>query len=413
MKYISARSEGALERIAREMYNLESGKLVYGGESAASSTPADYPLLVVPPKTHTGLPLTFHYKPTAGVIFYIPTKDFNVYTMVHGIIKELDKLGYAHLAGRKVCEASPHAVMTVDIGADTFKPETLVRQTLPNKDDAGIMVTKMARLVQWSTITKTTENIPHTSSAAAFTWTILPFNSLMHLFVNRRNPITSMYACNTIVSSIFYDTVNAYKIAEGLVTNDVQMFSAPVFTPEQPLWMQIHKSFNYNSSIVVDRAFHPIYSNVGGALYYAEGMPNMNPNINISALPPVDDIKLRKATCFRCDLPLWGRCVVDKTPKAWCRFCINDKSAEWFRDNRDELVLYDTKKKPYEVHCPLINNILRLGSARYIAPGVYNAGEKYLLVCMTVNPNGSCMVLREVMLSGMPIIYAPKIVQLV
>lgn len=230
----------ALARLAAAMINFELGEEQFtsaaangaGGRALASPFAPAITIKTEPhPDAHHSFAREYTYRPTVGVLYFIPGEGFDLETLAAELCKLLPAYGYKHLcATSRVVEATPSAVLRHSGAALTITtlPHTVLGSQGPAPARYSADDTRPARLIVRSPVTKVLPLPPAASFGAAFTWYLLPFGAAFDV-----KTIETLEHFNALAAALLYDDAAFCRLDDAAVT-----FAAPgwdtLLTPALP-----------------------------------------------------------------------------------------------------------------------------------------------------------------------------------
>lgn len=337
IKVTSSTAE-AERRLVSTMINIERGALTVSDDGEALPLPhTPYPTIEVKPTTKRGLPVSYHLKPTVGVVYYTAGSGFQIQSFIDRVSKGLGQYGYGHLTSYRAITVSPCAIVKNTLELDECTAVVGPRRPY-RKGKGGIKPS--ARLILFTD--PSCEDVPsHISYRAAFTWV---FTSIVPLLSIRGGP-RSAAELNAIMSSVVYDDAGLVKLDNGKI---VYEFTKDDLTipklPEELL--KVGEVGLSTVAVIVTRAGGKLSLELSGCIpssdagitRVAKTVPwdtsfesldpltdsaSASPSAS-SALPTAadplttnasDEHKETILSCHMCSTPLWGEVYILDNPK--------------------------------------------------------------------------------------------------
>lgn len=215
----------ALARLAAAMINFELGEEQFasaaargpGGAALAPPYAAAISIKTEPhPDAHHSFAREYTYRPTVGLLYFIPGAGLDLETLAAELCKLLPGYGYKHLcATSRAVEATPSAVLRHSGAAltATTLPHTVLGIQGPAPTRYSADDTRPARLIIRSPVSKVLPLPPATSFGAAFTWYLLPFGAAFEV-----KTIESLGHFNALAAALLYDDAGFCRLDDAAVT---------------------------------------------------------------------------------------------------------------------------------------------------------------------------------------------------
>jgi hypothetical protein len=214
----------ALARLTAAMINFELGEEQFTSAAAHGAggralTPPFAPAITVKTEPHPdahSFAREYTYRPAVGFLYFVPGEGFELETLAAELCRLLPGYGYKHLcASSRVVEATPSATLrhSRTALAATTHPHTVmgVQGPAPARYDAD--VTRPARLIVRSSVSKIWPLPPATSFGAAFTWYLLPFGAAFEV-----KTIETFAHFNALAAALLYDDAGFCRLDDAAVT---------------------------------------------------------------------------------------------------------------------------------------------------------------------------------------------------
>lgn len=209
-------------RLAAWMVNMELGRQAFDDAGRpAAGTP--WPVLTLPPVTAAGLPVTAHWQPVSGIIFYTLDAEDSLGAFKDRLTAALAPYGYAHLAETPRAVAASLWMVEVQWGRVHPGTRCLVqehpavkRERTEGRGQAG---SKYAARCLISYRDHSKGHVTHTSMEAAFTWHLLPAAQYEE-YVLKTGGHTD-WSLNAALASIYADGLGAvHALPDGAELTD-------------------------------------------------------------------------------------------------------------------------------------------------------------------------------------------------
>jgi hypothetical protein len=294
----------AEQRLVATMINIERGALTVDDRGAPLPAPhAPFPTYVSEPVTKRGLPVTYHLRPSVGIVFYTAGAGFQISTFVNHIQAALHKYEYDHLTTHRAVALTPCATIKK---APELEGATHVAGPRKPYKKAKAMEGLPARLLLFTPALF--EEVPsHVSYRAAFTWVFMAIGAIVGKSVRNASML------NALMASALYDDAGLIKLTNNAIVHDLKPSDIAIPVIGASLQKAVDSSFALTSTVVVVTR-----KGAGHALELSGCVPNSDTQHNgysvvtraakvvpWSALQ-ICNQELNDLSCPVCRAPLWG-----------------------------------------------------------------------------------------------------------
>lgn len=317
---------GAIPRVARLMYNIETGTRAYEWGPGSSADPLADPrpgflTITVPGQTTRAPAVAVSYRPAVGYVYYVPSAALQLEDFARKLGRELEGMT-AHLMGYLPVEAAPQATL--------FSQGRVVNETrvtplrVAHAKPWGPLDVRSARSIHVLKVGDDRRPPSHFSHRAGFTWYVAPISLATQI-----RTFTSMNELNAVVAGIFFDTFHGgNERPEPMLKITGAIFALPKLSAET------RKAFrDWSAPDVADAILivdGPRFDLVGSAA--ATHLKHWANPENAAAAPaglsvPALQKSAVASVCGFCEIPLWGTVYaathahVAPHYMALCRWC--------------------------------------------------------------------------------------------
>lgn len=283
----------AEQRLVSTMINMERGALTVDDRGGPLPAPhAPFPTHETKPVTKRGLPVTYHLRPSVGIVFYTAGTGFQVSAFVARMQAALHKYGYDHLTAHRAVALTPCATIKK---APELKEVTQIEGPRKPYRKGKAMEETPARLMLF-TPALLEELPPHVSYRAAFTWVFMAIGAIVGKTVRNASML------NALMASALYDDAGLIKLANNAIVHGLK--PADIVTPAIPPLLQKAVDTGFGSTVVVVTR-----KGAGRALELSGCIPGPDTGLaRVTKVVPWATLRIgnQDMSCPICRAPLWG-----------------------------------------------------------------------------------------------------------